>query len=757
MTTLRTTLRSLLLGALVATSVVSARIASADTNYVFYTVESVQFGGAAQKLAIPRTYPSTPDLASSAVASEAFNRLQSFRGGSYSGAALTLDANFASTGAATVMLGSPAPAEVAVMVSEIYWTMVAAGVREVRFADLSKEPLRLGDVPYGAAVVSLELWQVLAGAPRTGFVLVGDTVLPAAEVGRRLETKDKALLKNVTDMLVSPLPFVRLEVVNALPRLGLQSEDTMLPLLKDPDIAVRKAAITSFKGTKSKKALTALETVVQSDPEPTLQSAADKILSDAGNTKYQSVVLYEKLRDADDGVVMDAVQKLSATPRPDVALALVGVLTHKSEQVRSMALKTIIASKSDEALRRIVEDQNVQNSYRSEAATALSQSQGDDADHGLRYLVLNGSDAERIAAIGEVEKRRRFKVVPDLLGALDAGSATVRATAAKALGVIKDSKALGPLATAVGKFPAEKAVFEEAVVAVFQGLSVDEVTKSSESDNKILKALAIKALAGFIETGRANARVIDTLKARLADPDIEIRRSVAYALARVNDADVVGKLLALQKDPDAGIREQVAVASGRSSLSNANDLLLAMLDDSAPGVKRATADGLRERKVAAALQKLKFQWKNQSGEVRSAVMKAIVALAVEADWDGLFQIWQEALYDQEADVKVEALRGLSRRRDARLPGLFAPLARDTDNAVKIAALDALGTTGDPSAVEYITGALLEAQDKSVKLAALKGLESLKLEAAKKPIMEFVKNESDPDLKKRANEVFDSLP
>jgi HEAT repeat protein len=60
-------------------------------------------------------------------------------------------------------------------------------------------------------------------------------------------------------------------------------------------------------------------------------------------------------------------------------------------------------------------------------------------------------------------------------------------------------------------------------------------------------------------------------------------------------------------------------------------------------------------------------------------------------------------------------------------------------------------------VEYITGALLEAQDKNVKLAALKALESLKLEAAKKPIMEFVKNETDPDLKKRANEVFDSLP
>ena len=306
--------------------------ALADTQYVFYTVESVQWGGAAQKLALPRTFPSSPDLAPSALASEVFHRLQNHRGGAYAGAALTLDGNFASTGAATIALGPAPAAEVPVMVSEIYWTLVAAGVREVRFAELSKDALRAGDVPYGAATVSLQLWQVLAGAPRAGFVVVGDTVLPAAEVARRLETKDKVLAKSALDLLASPLPFVRLEVLSALPKLGLQTEDVLIPLLKDVDAAVRKAAITAFNGTRSKKALVALEAVVTSDPEPTLQSAAAKILSDAGNTKYQDVVLYEKLRAEDDGTVMDAVQKLSATPKPDVALALLQVLEHRNEQ-----------------------------------------------------------------------------------------------------------------------------------------------------------------------------------------------------------------------------------------------------------------------------------------------------------------------------------------------------------------------------------------------------------------------------------------
>jgi len=283
------------------------------------------------------------------------------------------------------------------------------------------------------------------------------------------------------------------------------------------------------------------------------------------------------------------------------------------------------------------------------------------------------------------------------------------------------------------------------------------VIRFSSDEDKTLRQLAIKSLARFAEGGRPNPRVLSVLKERLGDSDLEIRRSAAFALARLDDPSVVEKLIESKTDSDGTIREQVAIAVARSQHPKANDLLLAFLEDTHPPVKKAAVDGLRTRKVTAAVQKLKFQARNRDASVRRAVMQALVELTTDKEWDEFFQIWSNALFDQDPGVKVWAAKGLARRKDARIPGLLSPLVRDSNDEVKIAALEALGHTGDPAAVEYITTGLLEAKSREVKLAALGALEKLNLEAAKKPIMEFVKNESDAKLKERANEVFDNLP
>ena len=123
------------------------------------------------------------------------------------------------------------------------------------------------------------------------------------------ESKDKGTIAAVFDLLKSPVPYVRKHVVTAVAGMNLPKvEAKLIPVLSDSDNGVKRKVLKAFQGTKSKKVLKALETVVQEDPDPSIQSGAARILSAAGNQKYALVVLYDKLKDRDDGIVMDAVR-----------------------------------------------------------------------------------------------------------------------------------------------------------------------------------------------------------------------------------------------------------------------------------------------------------------------------------------------------------------------------------------------------------------------------------------------------------------
>ncbi len=732
--------------------------AAADTSYVFYTVESVRWGTGDHQLCLPRTYPSSPELTPAAIVSEAFQRLKSFRGSLYNDANVNVGGDFGSSGSVEATLGAAAQAELAVVLSEVYWTLKAAGAREIRLPELKKEPLSDSDVPFGVAGFVAQLWQVLPPAtPGNGLVRVGATLESATTVRQKFETGDKNIVAAVVALLKSPAPFVRQKAVPVVAKLATATaEPALIPLLKDPDMGVKKAALATFEGSKSKKVHDALEHMVQTDPDPTVKSLAVKLLNAAGITKYQVFVLFEKLKDPDEGVVRDAIEKLGKGGKPEAALALIEVLGHKNTQIQDMAMKAIVALGSTPALVKIVDDDKIAPKFRADAAKVLAKGSADEADKGLAYLAKSGSTAEQISAIEDVAKRRRYKVVADVIGALGSADPTVRAAAAKALGEIKDSKSLQPLADAMKKNPSDVTLMEAAVIAIFGGLSLDEVIKTSDSPDPALTQLAVKSLAKFAEGDRPNPRVIEVLKKKLGDADKDLRRSAAFALARINDPGVVQSLVALKADSDATIREQVATAVAKSKLPDADAILQTYLDDTDLGTRRAAVDGLRERKVKAALAKLRFLYKHPDEKMRRSVCLALVELGGVEAWDAHFQMYSELLFDQSPEVKMCAARGIGGRRDARVPGLLQSLVSDSNTEVQKTALEVLGKTGDPAAVEAIAMALTDAK-KDIKIAALEALGSLKIEAAKKPIMEFVKNESDKDLVKRANAVFDTLP
>ncbi len=733
--------------------------ASADSNYVFYTVETVRWGAAEQQIALPRTFPSQSDLTPSAVVSEAFHKLKSYRGSAYADASLQTDPNFTATGAVTVTLGKAAAGELAAVTSEVYWTLKAAGAKEIRIPEVGKEALTDADPAFGVAGITVQLWQILPpGAPGPGMVRSGGKLQSAHEVRRRIDTKERGTVAEVLGLLKSPLAFVREKAVVALAAMNLpKTEEAFIPLLEDPDQKVKAAVLKSFEGSRSKKVLAALERVVQNDPNAGTQSAAARILSAAGIDKYRVIVLYDKLKDSDDAVVMDAVDKLGKSGKPEVAVALIGVLGHRSAQIRDMGMKAIVGLKADDALRRIVEDDKLDMKFRNQSADLLAKKQGENAELGLRHRLANGTSDQQTAAIGAVSKRRLYKLVKDVIGLLGSNESAVRLAAADSLGKIKDSKALGPLADAVRKHAGEKDRYEAAIVAIFGGLSVDEVIKTADNEDKVLRGLSIKSLAKFAEGGRPQPRVLDVLKKKLGDSDQDIRRSAAFALARIKDDSVVESLVKLKDDPDATIREQVAVALTASTHAQADSILLTYVEDSKVPVRRAAVDGLRIRGVKKALEKLKFHVKHRDVEVRRAVMHATVELAGEGGWSAWFPVWSSALYDMDPQVKIHALTGIGYRpNDARVPSLVGGLATDSDPKVQTAALKVLGETKSREAIEYVARALFEGSN-SVKSAALDALKAINIEECGKPIMDFVKVEADADLKQKANDIYDGLP
>jgi len=747
-----------------------ASSATADTTYIYYVAKTVQWGEGTQQVVFPQSFEGPANIVASERVSEAFHRLRTQRGVVYEGTEIKTDARFASTGAVEVQIGKSAQAERHVVISEIYWTLVAAGVREVRIPSVKKGVLNASDVPLGAAQVILQLWQILPpGTPGPGLVRYNNELVRADALRRRLKDGERSVVNQVIALLQSPVGYVRVQAAIALATIRrrlAKPEDNrveagLIGALQDTDVDVRRAVLKAFRGTRSKRTLLALELVVKTDPVPELKAAAVRILTDAGNNKFAVFVLFEKLNDRDDSIVMDAVAKLSKeVNKPEVAMALVNVLTHRSIRIAEMALKGIIQLNNREALRKILESDSFSPRYRERAAVVLSAGSVDEADLALRYLIVHGSEAEQVRSIGTVSSRRRYRLVGLVIGVLDAkSSAPVRLAAAKALGNIKDSKALQPLAAALAKFSDQRAELEQAIIDIFGGLGVDEIIRFSDSDNAVLRQLSIKSL-GNIQGGRSPGRVVTVLMRRLDDAETEIRRSAAYALARIPESRVVARLIKLKKDRDGQIRRQVAYSLVRSKHAEADTLLLGFLTDSDPEAKRFAIDGLRTRNTTSALKKLRNvarAFSRQPTEVRRALAQALVTLSGPAGWDAHKDFYSAWLFDIDSKVKVWAIRGIiGKPADPSVPGLLSALVKDADESVQIEAIQALGQTNTVDAVDYIASSLFDSS-KKVKLVALDALAKLNLERARTPIRDLITNETDSEVKAKADEVFENLP
>jgi HEAT repeat protein len=183
-------------------------------------------------------------------------------------------------------------------------------------------------------------------------------------------------------------------------------------------------------------------------------------------------------------------------------------------------------------------------------------------------------------------------------------------------------------------------------IAYLQADEVTVLTQTLNHEDLIIRLSAIKAL-GEIKDARAvkpliaalrdescgctaaNALVkigkpaVEPLIAALMDKDLIVRRNAVMALGGIKDASAVEPLIAALKDKDLIVRRNAVTALGQIKDAGAVEPLIAALKDESPIVRGNAATALGQIKDASAVEPLIAALKDRDAIVRTNATTAL--------------------------------------------------------------------------------------------------------------------------------------
>ena len=311
-------------------------------------------------------------------------------------------------------------------------------------------------------------------------------------------------------------------------------------------------------------------------------------------------------------------------------------------------------------------------------------SQQDEAVVSLLAQLLAASDARRFdgAALREGLRhadpgvRRQAALATGRIGdpagvnllvpLLADSSVVVRAAAAFALGLLKDTLAV------------------DALLATVRGRSAEQ------QDLPQLEAVSAIAKIG----GTAGVRAL-TVILESASPGSEVPPAVSRVLLeawRLGRRAPVATLARFAEAPDALVRWRAVYSLARLRTPAAVPTLVTALQDRDPNVREAAARGITGALVDSA----------------------------KADRRALASRLRPLLQERDPHVRINALRAVAGLRDSTLVGDVAPLASDADPGVAVQAETTLGAIGGPVAAQALQ-ARLTTQVFALRRQALIGL------------------------------------
>lgn len=726
-------------------------------DYLFFRILEVEKGGVKSSVLFPHLIHFDAALAQRDLLNGLVSEMAKGREALY-GKVLV---SWTGEGKAEVKFVAEPQPELFSVIAELHYSLRFNGMKDVTWVDSNGGRVDWGVQPYPVFLPVVSYLGTLDPVPFPDTVVsLGEERWLSGNAFEDLRRKNPAELKRIfSDALRRVHSIVKTYLLERLDKVPLENLDqSLIGLLTDPSPSIRLKAIDLLRSSKTPAVIAALEKMVDNDTDANVKTRAVVVLDGFGVTKYRVFILFDKLRSGNDTEVLDAIDQLIASGDPRVTVGLASVLGHNNDTVRQKATDGILKFNDAKGFVAVLERSDVPDTIKERFAMALvAGSFADLRAKAYAWVLANGTEEKKVEALKTIATQRETALLPRVQDKLTDPSAAVARQAAATLAAFKDVGSLEKLVATSQSRADLAADMETAVITIIGSMRLPDVIGLAKSENFTLRKFATKSLAEFTKTSpKLDPKVQAILEERMLDQNIEIKRAAVYALARAKNEVIVTKLAALADDPDDQIREQVLVALTQLPVGPARDIFLKKLDDPYDPVRLQAIKGVRVLKIVEAIQKLSWLRQTPKADLRVEVITTLAELMNLEERKRSFDMWSEALYDQEIAVKSVAMEVLGCiKGDPRVAPTLSALVLDPDKTIKTRALVALAMTGDPAAVEYIVQGLFDL-DGDVKKAALEALRTLHVASAEKPLQEFVKNEGDPELRRLAEDVLTSL-
>jgi HEAT repeat protein len=323
-----------------------------------------------------------------------------------------------------------------------------------------------------------------------------------------------------------------------------------------------------------------------------------------------------------------------------------------------------------------------------------------------------------------------------LFQALNHEDLIVRLSAIKALGELRDVRAVGSL-IAVLRDESCGCTAANALVKIGK-TSVEPLIAALKDESPIVRRNAVKALGGI-----SDPNAVKPLVAALKDEDLIVRGNAATALGQTKDASAVQPLIYAMRDKSTIVRRNAAIAMGQIKDVSAVQPLIDALKDKDAIVRTNAATALGEIDIFCLLPVGCHPDDNVIALIRKLNHEDLIARlsAIKALGDIKDSIAVEPIVATlgDRDCGHTAANALAKIGKPSVEPLCTALKDDNTVARRSAAM-ALGKIKDFAAVEPLIAALKD-EDLIVRRNAATALGQIKDSGSVAPLITALKDES----------------